>query len=94
MNWAATSAKTSCSVVAWDARATRSTSITISRNKWGTLGNTPTEPSAKRKFPPDGIVELQPPPEMGFGGTTKLYAIESAALIEELIKRGYTRVER
>jgi hypothetical protein len=29
---------------------------------------------------------------MGFSGTTKLWATETV-LIEELIKRGYTRVE-
>ena len=59
------------------------------------MGSIRTEPSPKSKaFPSDGIVELKPPPEMGFSGTTKLYAVESAALIEELIKRGYTRVER
>jgi hypothetical protein len=31
---------------------------------------------------------------MGFSGTAKFLAQENAALIEELLKRGYTRVER
>lgn len=53
-----------------------------------------TEPSKPRPFPPDGIVELKPPVDAGFSGTTRLYAVEQADLIEELLKRGYTRVER
>jgi hypothetical protein len=39
-------------------------------------------------------VELQPPPETGFSGTAKFLAVEQASLIAELLKRGYTRVER
>jgi hypothetical protein len=31
---------------------------------------------------------------MGFSGTAKFLIVEQADLIEELIKRGYTRVER
>jgi hypothetical protein len=59
------------------------------------LGSTRTAPSTSKAFPSDdGIVELLPPPEFGFSGTAKLYAVESAALIEELLKRGYTRVDR
>jgi len=30
---------------------------------------------------------------MGFSGTAKLLAVDQAALIEELLKRGYTRVD-
>lgn len=57
------------------------------------MASTPIAPSTPpRKFPPDGIVELKPPSDSGFSGTTKLYALEQAALIEELLKRGYTRV--
>jgi hypothetical protein len=32
--------------------------------------------------------------EFGFSGTAKFLVSEQAALIEELLKRGYTRVER
>jgi hypothetical protein len=42
----------------------------------------------------DAIVELRPPAEFGFSGTAKLLAIEQASMIEELLKRGYTRVDR
>jgi len=44
--------------------------------------------------PSDGIVELKPPADSGFSGTAKLLAVEQAAMIEELLKRGYTRVDR
>jgi hypothetical protein len=40
----------------------------------------------------EDVVELQPPPGSGFSGTAKLLAIPNAALIAELLKRGYTRV--
>jgi hypothetical protein len=40
----------------------------------------------------DDIVELKPPADSGFSGTAKFYAVAQAAMIEELIKRGYTRV--
>ena len=57
------------------------------------MDSTPTARS-KKAPPSDGIVELRPPAAAGFSGTTKLYAAEQAALIEELLKRGYTRVEQ
>ena len=44
--------------------------------------------------PSDGVVELKPPPDFGFSGTAKLLAVEQAPLIEELLKRGYTKVDR
>lgn len=55
-----------------------------------------TEPSPKSKASPsdDGIVELKPPPNAGFSGTAKFLAVEQAPMIEELLKRGYTRVAR
>jgi hypothetical protein len=37
---------------------------------------------------------LKPPPETGFTGTAKFDAVEQHAMIEELLRRGYTRVER
>jgi hypothetical protein len=40
----------------------------------------------------DEFVELRPPADSGFSGTAKLLAVEQAALIAELLKRGYTRV--
>lgn len=58
------------------------------------MASTPTEPSAKRKPQSDGIVELKPPADSGFSGTAKLYAVEQADMIAELLKRGYTRVDR
>jgi len=39
-------------------------------------------------------VELKPPPDSGFSGTAKLLAVEQSGLIDELLKRGYTRVDR
>jgi hypothetical protein len=40
------------------------------------------------------IVELKPPPDFGFSGTAKFDAVAQAPLIAELLKRGYTKVER
>jgi hypothetical protein len=39
------------------------------------------------------IVELRPPADAGFSGTARLDRATQAALIEELLKRGYTVVE-
>jgi hypothetical protein len=39
-------------------------------------------------------VELKPPPDWGFSGTALLHATEQAPLIAELLKRGYTQVDR
>jgi hypothetical protein len=50
---------------------------------------------SKPKPPPsDEIVELQPPPEWGFGGTALLRGTTDAELIAELIRRGYSRIAR
>jgi hypothetical protein len=59
------------------------------------LGNIRTEPSQKAKPSPseEAIVELKPPAAFGFSGTAKFFAVEQAALIAELLKRGYTKVE-
>jgi hypothetical protein len=43
---------------------------------------------------PDGVIELKPPPDSGFSGTAKLMGEAQAPLIAELIKRGYTVVDR
>jgi hypothetical protein len=52
-----------------------------------------TEPSKPKASPPDDeIVELKPPQDSGFSGTAKFYAVAQAALIEDLLARGYTRV--
>jgi hypothetical protein len=59
------------------------------------LGSTGTQLS-KPKPPPsndEAIVELKPPAAFGFSGTAKFFAVEQAALIAELLKRGYTKVE-
>jgi len=56
------------------------------------LASTRTTPSPPKPSPSD-IVELKPPPGLGFSGTAKFLAVDQAALIEELIKRGYTRVD-
>jgi hypothetical protein len=40
------------------------------------------------------IVELKPPADSGFSGTALLRAVEDAALIAELLKRGYVTVTR
>jgi hypothetical protein len=37
-------------------------------------------------------VELAPPPNQGFSGTAKFYAVTHSALIAELIRQGYTVV--
>jgi hypothetical protein len=59
------------------------------------LGSTRTAPSTSKASPSDdGIVELKPPPEFGFSGTAKFLAVEQAALIADLLARGYTRVDR
>ena len=50
--------------------------------------------SKPKPSPPDDFVELLPPADSGFSGTAKLLAVEQAALIAELLKRGYTRVDR
>jgi hypothetical protein len=39
-------------------------------------------------------VELKPPASTGFAGTAKFLVVEDATLIAELLKRGYTKVER
>ena len=59
----------------------------------GTIRTEPS-PSKSKASPSDEIVELKPPPEFGFSGTVKYYAAEHSALIVELLKRGYTRVDR
>jgi len=56
------------------------------------LGNTPTAAKPKPSPSDEDIVELRPPAETGFSGTARLYAVAQATLIEELLKRGYTRV--
>jgi hypothetical protein len=56
------------------------------------LASIRTESKPKPSPSDDGIVELRPPPEAVFSGTAKLAAVAQAALIEELLKRGYTRV--
>ena len=38
-------------------------------------------------------MRLLPPSETGFSGTALLNAVTQSALIEELIKRGYTKVD-
>jgi hypothetical protein len=38
-------------------------------------------------------VRLLPPPDSGFSGTALLNAVTQAAMIEELIRRGYTKVD-
>jgi hypothetical protein len=59
------------------------------------LGNTriaspPPTPSKSEQ----AIIELKPPADTGFSGTAKFLVVEQAPLIEELLKRGYTKVER
>jgi hypothetical protein len=60
------------------------------------LANTRTEPSKPKPSlsEDDGIVELRPPAGSGFSGVAKLLAVEQSALIIELLKRGYTKVDR
>ncbi len=59
------------------------------------MGNTRSQPSApKPPSPPDDIVELRPPGDSGFSGTAKFLADSQSVLIAELLKRGYTKVER
>ena len=54
------------------------------------MGNTRSERSPATPSPSDAIVELVPPAESGFSGTAKFLAVAQAALIQELLKRGYT----
>jgi hypothetical protein len=42
----------------------------------------------------DELVELRPPDGSGFSGTAKFHPVAQAALIAELLKRGYTTVDR
>jgi hypothetical protein len=59
----------------------------------GTLGNSTSSTKPKPSTPPsDEIVELAPPPSAGFSGTAKFLSVSQAPMIEELIRRGYTRV--
>jgi hypothetical protein len=59
------------------------------------LASIRTEPSKpKPSLSEQAIVELKPPPEFGFSGTAKFLVVEQAAEIAELLKRGYTKVER
>jgi hypothetical protein len=57
------------------------------------LGSTRTDSKPKPSQSEQAIVELQPPPAFGFSGTAKFLIVEDAVLIEELLKRGYTRVD-
>jgi hypothetical protein len=41
----------------------------------------------------EAIVELKPPAAFGFSGTAKFFVVEQAVLIQELLKRGYTKVD-
>jgi hypothetical protein len=38
-------------------------------------------------------VRLLPPPETGFSGTALFNVVTQAAMIDELIRRGYTKVD-
>jgi hypothetical protein len=59
------------------------------------LGSIRTEPSKPKPSQSEqAIVELKPPADTGFSGTAKFLVVEQAPLIEELLKRGYTKVER
>jgi hypothetical protein len=61
------------------------------------LASTTSATKAKPSPPPsddEALVELRPPPGAGFSGTAKFYAVAQAPLIAELLKRGYTTVER
>ena len=61
------------------------------------LANTPTARSKPPKPSLSDVVELQPPESLvaqGFTGTALLHRTEHAEAIKELIRRGYTRVER
>jgi len=42
----------------------------------------------------DEIVELKPPVDSGFSGTALLHKTDQAALIADLLRRGYTDVTR
>lgn len=56
----------------------------------------PTPMPRSKARPPtsdDQVVELLPPASFGFGGTALLHAVQDAALIQELIRRGYVNVE-
>jgi hypothetical protein len=58
------------------------------------LGSTRIEPSKSKASPSEpAVVELKPPADTGFSGTAKFLVVEQASLIEELLKRGYTKVE-
>jgi hypothetical protein len=57
------------------------------------LGSTPTAPSKLKPSTPDEIVELKPPPDLGFSGTRKFYAKADSVTVAELMRRGYTVVE-
>jgi hypothetical protein len=55
------------------------------------LASTRTERSPATPSQSDeGIVELVPPADSGFSGTAKLRAQADSALVQELLKRGYT----
>jgi hypothetical protein len=59
------------------------------------LGSIRTEPSKPKPSQSElSIVELKPPASTGFSGTAKFLVVEDAVLIEELLKRGYTKVAR
>jgi hypothetical protein len=58
------------------------------------LASIRTESKPKPSQSEQAIVELKPPADTGFSGTAKFLVVEQAPLIEELLKRGYTKVER
>jgi hypothetical protein len=61
------------------------------------LASTPIERSKPKPSPSDAdeIVELRPPGDsFSSSVTAKYYAVEHAPLIAELLKRGYTKVDR
>ena len=56
------------------------------------MASTRTESKPKPSPSENGFVELKPPPDSGFSGTAWFHAIDQKGMIEELLKRGYTRV--
>jgi hypothetical protein len=58
------------------------------------LASIRTESKPKPSQSEQAVIELKPPASTGFSGTAKFLVVEQASLIEELLKRGYTKVER
>lgn len=58
------------------------------------LDSTPTARVKQKPSTPDEIVELKPPDGQGMSGTALIPVAGNSVLIEELLRLGYTKVDK